>query len=148
MKISEFLSPNDALIDVRASHKGQLLQDLARKAASALNVPADIIASALTKREELGSTGMGNGIAIPHARIAAVMKPFGMVAKLRQAVDFDAIDGRPVDVVFLLLLPAASSDGNQLGALASVARKLGAQAIVERMRQAKEPADLYSAMLD
>ena len=75
---------------------------------SALDLPADEIAAALLAREDLGSTGTGGGIAIPHARIEAVTKPFGILAKLKQPIDFDAIDGRPVDLVFVLLVPAVA----------------------------------------
>jgi PTS system nitrogen regulatory IIA component len=146
MKISDFLSPADVMVDVHASHKRQLLQELAQKAASALNLPADHIASALLKREELGSTGTGGGIAIPHARIQAVMKPFGILVKLRHPIDFDAIDGQPVDLVFVLLLPMTAK-GDQLGALASIARRLRASEIIVQLRRAKNASELYSAII-
>ncbi|MGC2781804.1 MAG: PTS sugar transporter subunit IIA [Bradyrhizobium sp.] len=145
MTISDFLSPNDVMVDVRAPDKRQLLRELARKAAVALDLPAYQIAAELLKREELGSTGTGGGIAIPHARMQGVTKPFGILAKLRQPIDFDAIDGHPVDLVFVLLLPA-DPKGEQLGALACVARKLREPAAVVRMREAKDPAGLYAAI--
>jgi PTS system nitrogen regulatory IIA component len=147
MKISDFLSPADTMVDVRASDKRELLRELSRKAALALKLPTEHVASELLKREELGSTGMGSGVAIPHARIGAVTKPFGILVKLKQPIDFDAIDGEPVDLIFLLLL-AISPQGQQLDALATVARKLRAPATVARMRQAKESAELYSAFSD
>ena len=143
MRISDFLALADVAVDIRASDKGQLLRGLAQKCAPALELPADLIAGELLKREELGSTGMGGGIAIPHARIQAVAKPFGILVKLRQPIDFDAIDGLPVDLVFLLLLPT-SPQGEQLDALASVARKLRSTSALARMRQAKDPLALYS----
>jgi PTS system nitrogen regulatory IIA component len=146
MKISDFLAPADVTVDIRASNKGQLLRDLATKAAVTLSLPADHIATELLKREELGSTGTGGGVAIPHARIE-IVKPFGVLAKLRQPIDFDAIDGQPVDLVFVLLLPAASESG-QLGALASVARKLRAPEALARLRHAKNAAELYSTMVE
>jgi PTS system nitrogen regulatory IIA component len=120
---------------------------LARVAASALQLPAELIATELNKREELGSTGMGNGVAIPHARFAALAKPFGILARLRQPIDFDAIDGERVDLVFVLLLPAAP-DGEQLGALACVARQLRLPSVIERLRRLKQPAELYAAIAD
>ena len=145
MKISDFLSPTNVMMDLRASQKRELLQELARKAAENLSLTADHISTELLKREELGSTGTGGGVAIPHARINGVEKPFGMAVRLRHLIDFDAIDGQPVDLVFVLLLPATTESG-QLGALASVARKLSAPQAVVRMRQAKNPAELYSAI--
>jgi nitrogen PTS system EIIA component len=146
MKISDFLSPADAMVDVRASDKLQLLRELAHKAASTLNLPAADVTSELIKREELGSTGMGGGVAIPHARIQALKKPFGVMVKLKQPLDFDAIDGQPVDLVFLLLLPT-TSEGAQLGALASIARRLRASEIAAQLRHAKSASELYSGIV-
>jgi nitrogen PTS system EIIA component len=105
MDIKEFLSPTDILVDVRASDKTRLLQELARRAAAALNLPAERISMEILKREELGSTGTGGGVAIPHARIHGLNRSFGILARLNRPIDFDAIDRRPVDLVFLLLLP-------------------------------------------
>ena len=146
MKISDFLSPADVTVDIHASNKGRLLQDLAAKAAGTLNLSAEHLASELLKREALGSTGTGGGVAIPHARIQEIMKPFGVLAKLKQPIDFDAIDGQPVDLVFLLLLPATSESG-QLGALASVARKLRESEALAQLRGASKASDLYSAIV-
>ena len=107
MKISDFLSLADVMVDIRASDKRQLLQELARKAASRLNIPADPVAAELLKREELGSTGTGGGIAIPHARIKAVTKSFGIMARLREPIEFDAIDSEPVLAARLQILEAS-----------------------------------------
>ena len=147
MTISDFLSPASVFADFRAADKRQLLRDLAQVAAAALQMPAETIATELIKREELGSTGVGGGIAIPHARFAALTKPFGILARLKKPIAFDAIDGEPVDLVFVLLLPAAPVD-DQLGALAAVARKLRLSSVVDRMRQAKQSAALYAAIAD
>jgi PTS system nitrogen regulatory IIA component len=146
MTISDFLSQPNVVVDIRASDKRMLMRELAQKAATALDLPLDLIASELLKREELGSTGIGNGIAIPHARIQAITKPFGIAAKLKLPIDFDAIDGKSVDLVFVLLLPA-SPDGDQLGALASVARKLRTPPALARMRQAKRSDELCAAIV-
>jgi PTS system nitrogen regulatory IIA component len=146
MDIKEFLSPSDALVDVRAPDKARLLQELARRAATALNLPIDRISSALLKREELGSTGTGGGIAIPHARIPDLNKPFGILARLKQPIDFDAIDGQPVDLLFLLLLPVAS-DKEQLNALASVARILRNSKSARNLRQARDSTSLFRAVV-
>jgi nitrogen PTS system EIIA component len=145
MKLSDFLLPSDVLLNVRAADGRQLLQDMAKRAAAALDMPEGTIVSALQKREELGSTGMGNGVAIPNARLEAVTKPFGILARLKQPVDFNAIDGQPVDLAFVLLLPA-SGEGEQLGALALVARKLRAPDILTRLRQAKSGPECYAAI--
>lgn len=147
MKISDFLKPADAVIDVRGAQKQQVLQDLSRKAAAGLGLQAEYIASELLKREQLGSTGLGNGVAIPHARLPMVKRPYGLMARLKPPVDFDAIDGQPVDLVFLLLLPAPP-EADQLTALALVARTLKAPETLARLRQAKNASDFYAAMAE
>src|SRR5215813_1084660 len=145
MDIKDFLLPTDALVKASASDKRRLLEELAARAASALNLAADRIAVELLKREDLGSTGTGGGVAIPHARIPDLKKPFGTLVRLKQAIDFDAIDGKPVDVIFLLLLPV-QPPGDTLNALASVARRLRDPDSVQRLRQAANDAELYSAI--
>jgi len=142
MQIKEFLSPDDVLVDLRASGKDALLHDLAQLAAKAAGIDAAAATSAIDKREGLGSTGMGGGIAIPHARIAGLMKPVGVLAKLKRPIDFAAIDGNPVDLVFLLLLPL--SQGGELTALAAVARKLRDAATAARLRGAADRAEVYA----
>jgi len=145
MKISDFLSPSETLFNIRASDKEQLLQELARRAASKLKLSESEIVTELLKREGLGSTGMGNGVAIPHARFQSIGKPFGVVARLKQPIDFDAIDGQAVDIVFLLLLPAAA-EGEQLGALACVARKLRAADDLAKVRRARTASELFATL--
>jgi PTS system nitrogen regulatory IIA component len=146
MDINEFLSPANALVDVKASDKARLLQELAYRAAAALDLPADQISRELLKREELGSTGTGSGIAIPHARIPSLNKPFGILVRLKKPIDFDAIDGQPVDVLFLLLLPV-TSDKEQLSALASVARVLRNSESVSNLRRSRDSEGLFRAMV-
>jgi PTS system nitrogen regulatory IIA component len=146
MNIKEFLLPTDVVADFAAPSKGLLLQELARRASDALKLPVEQISNSLLKREELGSTGTGGGIAIPHARISGIEKPFGILVRLRQPIDFDAIDDQPVDLVFLLLLPIAPSK-EQLNALASVARILRSPGPVSRLRSARDNADLFRAMV-
>ena len=145
MNIKEFLAPTDVLADFAVPGKAPLLQGLAQRASSSLKLPAELISSSLLKREELGSTGTGGGIAIPHARIPGLDKPFGILVRLRQPIDFDAIDGRPVDLLFLLLLPVASNK-EQLSALASVARILRTPESVRSLRHARNGADLFRVM--
>jgi nitrogen PTS system EIIA component len=144
MEIKEFLLPTDTLVKARGTDKARLLQELAARAAAALNLDANLVRMALLKREDLGSTGTGGGVAIPHARIADLKKPFGTLVRLKQAIDFDAIDGEPVDIVFLLLLPAQS--GDPLNALASVARRLRDPESLRRLRGAADDAELYRAI--
>jgi PTS system nitrogen regulatory IIA component len=145
MKISDLLSPAEIMVDARASQKGPLLQELAARAAASLGLPTDRLTSYLMKREDLGSTGIGNGIAIPHARLPDLTRPYGLLAKLKQGIEFDAIDGQAVDVVFVLLLPAAV-ESDALAALALVARTLRSPDTRARLRAARNPAELYAAM--
>ena len=144
MKIKDFLTPSDVVIDVRARDKSSLLNDLSGRAASVLNLSADAVAAEIVRRDELGCTGIGGGVAMPHARLREVKRPFGLLARLQQPIDFDAIDGQPVDIVFLLLLPA-SSQLDQLNALAAVARKLRDEDVLTRMRRATSTTQLYRA---
>jgi PTS system nitrogen regulatory IIA component len=88
---------------------------------------------------------MGGGVAIPHARFQNLKKPFGLLARLRKGIDFDAIDGQPVDIVFLLLLPADAGN-QQLNALASVTRKLRNAETLDALRRAADGKSLYHAM--
>jgi PTS system nitrogen regulatory IIA component len=145
MHVKDFLSPRHVLTDLRASDKTGVLQELARRASAALNIPVETISGELLRREQLGSTGMGNGIAIPHARIAGVKSPFGMLARLKQPVEFEAVDGQPVDLVFLLLVPA-SSQGEQLNVLACVSRRLRDREVLDALRGAKDSRALYRRM--
>jgi PTS system nitrogen regulatory IIA component len=145
MKISDLLSPADVLFDARASNKRALLQELAAKSADSAGLAADQVTSQLLKREELGSTGIGRGVAIPHARLPGLPRPFGLLARLRQPIEFDAIDGEKVDLVFVLLLPAAA-ETEALGALALVARTLRSPEGLARLRAAKNASELLAAM--
>jgi len=108
-------------------------------------MPADQVASFLLKREDLGSTGIGKGVAIPHARLPELRRPCGLLARLKSPIEFDAIDGEPVDVVFVLLLPGAA-ENEALAALALVARALRAPETLARLRRAKNMSELYSAI--
>jgi nitrogen PTS system EIIA component len=146
MIISDLLSPTDVMVDVRASNKRLLLQEFAAKAAASLGLRVDQVAPFLLKREELGSTGIGHGVAIPHARLPDLQKPYGLLAKLKQPIEFDAIDGQGVDIVFVLLLPAAAESG-QLGPLALVARTLRPPETLARLRAAKNTSELFSAIV-
>ena len=143
MKISDFLAVADVRADIAAADKKKLLPALARDAAAKLNIPGERIAAELTKREELGSTGVGGGVAIPHARFAEAKAPFGMLRRLKKPLDYDAVDGKPVDLVFLLLLPEGAGGEQQLGALATIARKLRNPEIAAALRRARDGAEMY-----
>jgi nitrogen PTS system EIIA component len=143
MKISDLLVPENVLFDVRATTKRSLLEHLAFKAASTLGLSADQVTAHLLKREDLGSTGIGRGVAVPHARVADLQLPYGLLAKLKQPIEFDAIDGQSVDIVFVLLLPAAAESGH-VRALALVARAFRSSENLDRLRRAKNASELYS----
>jgi PTS system nitrogen regulatory IIA component len=145
MKLSDFLSPTDVIADFVAADKQKLLLELARKGASIFDVRPDQVFTELTKREELGSTGVGDGVAIPHARFHQVTKPYGLLVRLKKPLAFDAVDGSPVDIVFLLLLPETAK-GEQLSALALIARKLRDPAITAALRHARDSAEMYRAL--
>jgi nitrogen PTS system EIIA component len=142
MNIQDFLSPSDVTIDVAVADKQKLLFKLASTAGARLRLPPDHILAELTKREELGSTGVGDGVAIPHARFPEIEKPFGMLLRLREPIAFDALDENPVNIVFLLLLPESVKDG-QLSALACVARKLRNPAVTKAIRNARDTAEIF-----
>lgn len=145
MRIEDFLSSNGVLVDMRASDKASLLDELSTRAATALGLDQASVRKELLKREELGSTGIGAGIAIPHARIAGLARPFGLMARLSKGIEFAAIDDKPVDVVFLLLLPTEPS-ADQLNALAGVTRKLRDQVRATAIRRAASDVELYAAV--
>ena len=94
MQIKDFLSTSNVAIDVQAPTKAALLSDLARRAAAELKLDADAVANEIEKRDELGSTGIGGGVALPHARLREIKKPYGLLARLKSPIDFDAIELR------------------------------------------------------
>jgi PTS system nitrogen regulatory IIA component len=147
MKISDFLSPADVALDVRESDKTRLLQQLSSQAAAKVGLSANEVCTQITKREELGSTGVGNGVALPHARLRGLSTPFGLFARLRHGIDFEAIDNQPVDIIFLLLLPDGAG-ASQLNALASVSRALRDPEILQRIRSAADRDSLFQAIVD
>jgi PTS system nitrogen regulatory IIA component len=147
MKISDFLVPTQVMIDVKASDKERLLEQLSMEAADVAGLPADEVAREIAKREELGSTGVGNGVALPHARLTSLKAPFALFARLRHGIDFDAIDGEPVDIVVLLLIPE-SGDSAKGNALACVARALRDTETLRKVRSAPDREALYRIIAD
>ena len=142
MNTADFLAEDDVLLDYAASSKTQVLQGLSKIAARRLNLKPVPIVTALLKREQLGSTGIGGGVALPHAGVTGVDRSFGILARLKDPIDFEAIDGNPVDIVFLLLAPPASST-DQLAVLASVARALKNPQILVQLRNAERIDAMY-----
>jgi PTS system nitrogen regulatory IIA component len=146
MEIAEFIRAEHVVAGLRAADKDQLLRDLARRAALALGYDGGTILDALTAREALGSTGIGHGVALPHARIPRITHLFGLFAVLERPLDFGAVDEQPVDLVFLLLVPA-NAGKEHLAALAAISRRLRNHEIVRAVRAAKDPAALYEALV-
>jgi PTS system nitrogen regulatory IIA component len=136
----------DTVVDLSPHSKNSLLHDLAHRAALVLKVDDDVVFSALLKREELGSTGVGNGVAIPHVRLEQVKNPFGIMVRLRDPINFDSIDGQPVDLVCLLLL-SKENESAQLNALAGIARRLRRPEVLEELRRAPNRVVLYNVMM-
>ena len=139
MRMTDLVGEGGILTGVQVADKADLLRALSRHAAGLVPIDERQLLGALTAREGLGSTGMGEGIAIPHARLAGIEHPLGLYAHLKTPVDFDAIDGRPVDLVFLLLLPA-DPRGEQLQALACVSRCLRNPQTAAALRGTGEPS--------
>jgi len=145
MKISDFLTSANVTIDAAFADKQKLLEELARRAATAIEVEPNLILAELQKREQLGSTGVGGGVAIPHARIHQLRMPFGMLVRLKKPIEFDAVDGKPVDTIALLLLPEAR-EGERLGALACIARKLRDPAVMSALRRSRDNTEIYRCL--
>lgn len=146
MTLAELIGPDRAFLRLRAADKPRLLQELARRAGAALDVPAAGIAAALAAREALGSTGVGAGIAVPHAQFAQLAATAAFLARLERPVDFSAIDGRPVDLVFLLLGPPQARAGH-LATLAAATRRLRDPATAAALRQAASAEALRARFL-
>jgi nitrogen PTS system EIIA component len=146
MRIGEIIDAGHVIVGLRVGDKTQLLRELARRAASALSLDQRVILDALQAREDLGSTGLGKGFALPHARIDALSQNFALFVRLARPIDFAAIDDRPVDLAILLLTPA--NVGNQhLATLAALSRPLRDEAFVRRLRQASD-AEAVHALLE
>jgi PTS system nitrogen regulatory IIA component len=147
MEIGDLLKPQHVVARLRATSKKQALQELARRAAEITGQPEKAIFAVLMKRERLGTTGVGNGIAIPHGKLPTLDRLYGIFARLENPIDFDAIDERPVDLIFLLLAPE-SSGADHLKALARVSRLLRDKAACEKLRGTDDPEALYALLVD
>jgi PTS system nitrogen regulatory IIA component len=136
--IAELVAPDRVLVGLRPGSKRQLPQELADEAAATCGLDAKSILDLLIQREKLGTTGVGEGIAIPHAKVAGLPKLIGFFSRLAKPVDFDALDDKPVDLVFLLLAPE-DAGADHLKALARIARILRDPALCAQLRQASDP---------
>ena len=145
MEIADLLAPDAVIASLKAQNKKQLLQDLSEHAAHLVNLPERRIFETLIERERLGSTGMGQGIAIPHGRIANLPRITGFFARLDPPIPYDAVDNQPVDLVFLLLAPDGAG-ADHLKALARVSRLLRNQPTCEKLRAATRPEVLYALL--
>jgi PTS system nitrogen regulatory IIA component len=147
MDLVDILAPNGVVANSRATSKKQILQDLARKAAELTGAEERAIFDVLLERERLGTTGVGNGIAIPHGKLAGLKRLWGVFARLEKPVDFEAIDEQPVDLVFLLLAPEGAG-ADHLKALAKVSRLLRDRRICEKLRGSEKPDALYALITE
>jgi PTS system nitrogen regulatory IIA component len=147
MVITDFLRPEHVLTGLRPATKARLLESLSDTAAKALGARSQAIFDALDTRESLGSTGVGQGVAIPHARLPGQERLFSLFARLQRPIDFVAVDGKPVDLVFLLLIPETAS-AEHLAALACVSRRLRARGVPERLRAARNATEIYALLTD
>ncbi len=147
MEIADLLSPESVIPDLRVTSKKQALQELAKRAAGISNQPERQIFDALLERERLGTTGVGNGIAIPHAKLPGLKRLYGMFARLDQPVNFESIDEHPVDLIFLLLAPE-DAGADQLKALARVSRLLRHRSVCEKISGSDSAEAIYALLTD
>ena len=145
MPLSDVVAPDAIIPALKVNGKKQALQELAARAAQISGQNERTIFETLMQREKLGSTGVGNGIAIPHGKLPKLDKLFGLFARLERPVDFEALDGQPVDLVFLLLAPEGAG-ADHLKALARVARLLRDAEVARKLRElARRRGDLCGA---
>ncbi|MGH6795656.1 MAG: PTS sugar transporter subunit IIA [Methylocella sp.] len=147
MELASLVDPSRVVFGARANTKEQLLRDLASRAAASLNLDPEAIFNALQAREELGSTGLGEGFALPHARIEGLDRFFGMFARLNRPINFDSVDGKPIDLIFLLLIPVAAQN-ECLAALATVSRCMRDKEFATKLRKATSAAALCALLCD
>ena len=145
MEISDILSLQGVLANLKVGSKKQLLQELAAVAAKETGIHERTIFDVLLERERLGSTGVGKGIAIPHGKHSDIDRLYGVFARLPSAVDFEAIDEQPVDLIFLLLAPA-DAGADHLKALARISRLLRADDVCTRLRGSEHAEALFALL--
>ncbi len=148
IRLETILTPARSLVNVPGGSKKRVLEQIANLVAKDIpDLDVQDIFENLIAREKLGSTGFGNGIAIPHCRLNGCQAPISAVLHLAAAVDFDAIDGAPVDLLFVLLVPEAATD-EHLELLRQIASMLDRADVRERLRQAQSSESLYQVVVD
>ena len=145
MNIKDMLSDKSFLVNFEASSKKNVLDELSKLAEKDIKVNSRVLLEALTKREKLGSTAVGNGIAIPHANCPDIDKPKVFVALLSNSLDFNANDDQPVDIIFLLLAPD-NSGSEHLQALALVSRLLRNKELTTKLRGCKNTESAFAVI--
>lgn len=148
IRIENILTPGRSLVNVPGGSKKRVLEQIAKVLGQDLpDLDSQTIFESFIAREKLGSTGFGNGIAIPHCRMPGCTSPLSAVLRLDVPVDFDAIDGAPVDLLFVLLVPEAATD-EHLELLRLIASMLDREDVRERLRRASTGQELYQAVVD
>ena len=145
MELADILAERAVLCCTGVKTKHQLFEDLAARAAELTGHPQAEILEAISAREELGSTGLGNGIAVPHGKIAGLKGVTALFARLDQPIEFDSVDDQPVDIVVMLLAPAGAG-ADHLKALSRVARLLRTETVVDELRRIDDCAQLYGVL--
>jgi nitrogen PTS system EIIA component len=145
MPLADLVAPNAIVPALKVNGKKQALQELAARAATLTGQNERAIYEVLLQREKLGSTAVGNGIAIPHGKMAKLNRLFGLFARLDRAIDFEGLDGQPVDLVFLLLAPEAAG-ADHLKALARVARLLRDPEMARKLRDCRDAEAIYAVL--
>jgi nitrogen PTS system EIIA component len=145
MSLAELLKPDAVLANLRVNGKKQALQEMSERAALVSGLPSRQIFDAILQRERLGSTGVGDGVAIPHGKLAQCERIFGVFGRLDRAIDFEAPDGLPVDLLFMLVAPE-SAGADHLKALALSARLLRNGAVAAQLRSARDATALFALL--
>ncbi len=146
MDLSTIILPEHVFVGVSAPTKWRALQTLSSKAAHCFDLDEAMVLRALEAREKLGTTGIGNGVAVPHAAIAAMTKPRGLMVHFAHPVDFEAIDDVPTELAFVLLF-GEGGRSDYLNVLAAIARRLRTEGVLTVMRQTKSAEELYSVFM-
>lgn len=146
MEIAELIKLDQIVSELRVEDKTELLGKLANYASRSTRIPPDAILKCLTAREAFGSTGIGQGIAIPHASIQGLKRPFAFFGRLEHPIAFESVDGEAVDLVFLLLTPAAAPNQN-VAILAAISRRLRDRAVLQELRTGKSAQDIFKALV-
>ena len=145
MSLDKILTQEAVIPALRVNGKKQALQELSERAAAVSGLPAREIFDAILQRERLGPTGVGDGIAIPHGNLPRAERICGVFARLERPIDFEALDGLPVDLIFLLIAPETAG-ADHLKALAAIARALRRQGVATQLRGARDASAIYSLL--